>query len=122
MCILIVDDSKAMRLIVRKALRHAGYEGYSIEEASNGKEALERIQKADLDLILCDWNMPDMGGYELLSSLSDRDRQVPFGFVTSETTPEVRERALAAGARFLIGKPFDADTFKGILGPILPAR
>jgi len=122
MCILIVDDSQAMRFIVRKVLRQAGYDGYAIAEASNGEEALARIRRADCELILCDLNMPRMGGFELLESLSDRDRKVPFGIVTAETMHQIHDRAIAAGARFLIHKPFTAETLRDVLQYILPVR
>jgi two-component system chemotaxis response regulator CheY len=110
--ILIVDDSTAMRMVVKKTLRLAGFEGHSIVEAEDGAKALESVKANKPDLILSDWNMPNMTGMELLQSLSDDGIKVPFGFITTEATPEMRAKASGAGAKFLISKPFTADSFK----------
>lgn len=119
MKLLIVDDSKAMRMIVRKTLRQAGYGDLDVQEASNGKEALDKLRQAGADLVLCDWNMPEMNGIELLAELASGGPKVKFGFVTSEGTAEMRERALREGALFLIAKPFTADSFREALDPVL---
>ena len=65
MKILIVDDSKAMRMIVVRTLRQCGISGLQLIEAGNGAEALPIIESQTPDLILCDWNMPEMTGIEL---------------------------------------------------------
>jgi two-component system chemotaxis response regulator CheY len=112
MKILIVDDAKAMRMIVRRTLRQAGVEAERIDEACNGKEALQKITDCSPDLILCDWNMPEMTGIELLRELSKIGCKARFGFVTSEGTPQMLTEAHSAGARFVITKPFTADSFR----------
>ena len=99
MRILIVDDSKAMRMIVRRTLRQAGFEGLDELEAANGKEALSIVEARSPDLVLSDWNMPEMSGLELLQELKGRGNSVKFGFVTSESTPDMRAAALQAGAQ-----------------------
>ena len=66
MKILIADDSKAMRMIVIRTMRQAGLEGHEIIEAENGKEALDLTRAKSPDLILSDWNMPEMSGIEFL--------------------------------------------------------
>ena len=119
MKILIVDDSRAMRLIVKRTLRQAGFDRHSVEEATNGKEALLTIQANPPDLVLCDWNMPEMTGIELLEALQESGTRVKFGFVTSQGTPEMRKRAASAGALFLICKPFTADIFRESLGSVI---
>ena len=111
MKVLIVDDSKVMRLMVSRTLRQAGFE-FDVMEAESGVQAFETYQKNQPQLVLSDWNMPEMTGIELLEKLRVVDPKVRFGFVTSEQTAEARERAVAAGARFLIGKPFTPETFK----------
>lgn len=115
MKILIVDDSKAMRMIVRRTLRQAGFDGHDVQEAGDGKEALAAIRASQPDLVLSDWNMPEMGGLELLQTLRSEDNRVTLGFVTTEGTPEMRAKATEAGAAFLIAKPFTADQFKNEL-------
>ncbi len=110
--ILVVDDSKAMRMIVKRALRKTGVAGISVTEAENGKVALDAINASKPDLVLCDWNMPEMNGIELLRALNEEGVHVRFGFVTSESTDEMRSAALEAGALFLLSKPFTADMLK----------
>ncbi|HYQ16974.1 MAG TPA: response regulator, partial [Polyangiaceae bacterium] len=70
--ILVVDDSKAMRLIVRRTLRQAGFGDYEVAEAANGVEALQQIAQAAPALVISDWNMPEMTGIELLQELNAR--------------------------------------------------
>jgi two-component system, chemotaxis family, chemotaxis protein CheY len=119
MRILIVDDSRVMRSIVTRTLRQAGFGDHDVSEAANGVEALDAVAAATPDLVLSDWNMPEMDGLELLVSLRGRGINVPFGFVTTEGTEEMRDRASQAGASFLIAKPFTAETFREFLEPVL---
>ncbi|HEY0466215.1 MAG TPA: response regulator [Polyangiaceae bacterium] len=117
--IMIVDDSKAMRLILRRTLRQAGFNELTVVEATNGKEALDLILQSAPDLVLSDWNMPEMTGLELLTELKRQKNDVRFGFVTTEGGPEMRATAAAAGALFLIAKPFAPEQFERVLAPIL---
>lgn len=117
--ILVVDDSKAMRLIVRRTLRQAGFGEYDVQEAANGIEALDRIGQLAPSLVLSDWNMPEMNGIELLRELNSRKVSVRFGFVTTEGTPDMRALADEAGALFLITKPFTPEQFESTLRPLL---
>ena len=119
MKILIVDDSRAMRMIVRRTLRQAGYGSCTLAEAANGREGLEAVIADEPDLVLSDWNMPEMSGLEFLEQLNEKGSCVPFGFVTSEGTTEMRARAADAGALFLIAKPFTPESFKSALEPLL---
>lgn len=117
MKIMIVDDSAAMRMIVKKTLRQAGFEGHEISEAEDGLKALAAIQSTTPDLVLSDWNMPRMSGIELLEKLAADGLNVSFGFVTTEATMDMRARATTAGAKFLISKPFTPESFKAALAP-----
>lgn len=119
MKLLVVDDSKAMRMIVKRTLRQAGFENCDVDEAENGVEALAKIKAGSYDLVLSDWNMPEMNGIDLLETLKAEGNATPFGFVTTEGTPEMRDRANKAGALFLIAKPFTADTFKHELRTVM---
>ena len=116
MNILVVDDSRAMRMIVRRTLRQAGFDNINVTEAENGREALMKIQEIRPDLILSDWNMPEMDGMGLLRTLRHNKVFIRFGFVTAQGSPEMRERARNAGANFLISKPFTPETFSDVLG------
>ena len=119
MNILVVDDSKAMRMIVKRTVKKAGFQDHNFVEAENGKKALDRINSDPPDLVLSDWNMPLMTGIELLEKLKEDGNTVKFGFVTSEGTQEMRDRASAAGALCLICKPFTVEAFVEALTPIM---
>ena len=121
MKILVVDDSRVMRQIVIRTLRQSGHGGNDVLEAENGREALRIALAEHPDLVLSDWNMPEMSGIDLLESLREAGSTVTFGFVTSEGSDMMRERARAAGAAFLIAKPFTAETFDEVLGAALGA-
>lgn len=122
MKVLVVDDSRVMRQIVIRTLRQAGHGGHEIIEAENGRHALERVRDDVPDLVLSDWNMPEMSGLDLLDRLRSAGSTVPFGFVTSEGSEDMRSRAAAAGASFLIAKPFTPEAFADALDPLLAAR
>ena len=94
MKILIVDDSKAMRMIVTRTLRQAGFADHDYLEAADGAEGLAVVQSERPDLVLSDWNMPDVNGIEFLQKLRASGNEVRFCFVTSESTDAMR--ALAA--------------------------
>lgn len=119
MKVLVADDSKVMRRIVIRALRQAGYDGWEVVEAADGAEALRIAQSQSLDLILTDWNMPELSGLDVLHALRASGSTVPVGFVTSEGSSQMRQLAEDAGAQFLIAKPFTAETFRDVLEPLL---
>jgi two-component system chemotaxis response regulator CheY len=119
MKILIVDDSRVMRQIVVRTLRQAGYAGHDLVEASNGREGLEAVTTHQPNLVLSDWNMPEMTGIDLLQALRAGGQAVPFGFVTSEGSPDMVTRAEQAGAMFVITKPFTPESFRDALEPVL---
>ncbi len=119
MTILVVDDSSVMRKIVTRSIRQAGYGDHDVEQAEDGVEALDKIRASAPDLVLCDWNMPRMNGLELVKALRSEGVDVPFGFVTSESTAEQRSQGLSAGASFLLSKPFTSDDLADQLGRFL---
>jgi two-component system chemotaxis response regulator CheY len=119
MKIVVADDSKAMRMIVVRTLRQAGFGGHEVFEAENGREALGLVGEHAPDLILSDWNMPEMSGIEFLTTLRSRGDATPFCFVTSEGSEEMREQASAAGALGLIAKPFTAEAFSDVLSAVV---
>ena len=106
---LVVDDSRAMRAILGKFLRELGF---AVEEASSGLEALVKIRKATCpDIVLVDWNMPEMDGCEFLRRIREEDayRAVPVMMVTTESEMDQVSVALEAGANEYLMKPFDKD-------------
>jgi len=119
--VLIVDDSSVMRKIVDRSLRQAGLEITEVIEASNGLEALARVQGARLDLILSDINMPTMDGLELVRQLQgvDNAKGVPIVMITTEAGESNVVQALSSGARGYIRKPFSPDQIKERIVPLL---
>ncbi len=119
MKILIVDDSKAMRMIVKRTLRQAGFGDHEIIEAEDGQQGFDQVKAERPGLVLSDWNMPNMSGTEFLRALRGSGIDTNFGFVTSESSGDMRAEALSAGALFLITKPFTADSFKTELSSLV---
>ncbi len=119
MKILVADDSKVMRMLVRRALRQAGYGSAEITEACDGEEAYKAAVAEQFDLVMSDWNMPNLNGFGLLQNLRADGFRVPFVFVTTECTPEMRQQAHDAGADKFIVKPFDGDDVRFALEPLV---
>jgi two-component system chemotaxis response regulator CheY len=122
---MVVDDSRAIRMILRKVLTEMGFD---VCEAGNGREALQIIEgnKAGVTLVLVDWNMPEMNGFELLKQL----RQDPLltslkiVMVTTEAELDHMASALAAGANEYVMKPFTKEILKeklAMIGIVSPA-
>ncbi len=122
MDVLLVDDSKTMRMIVQRALRQAGYRDLIIAEAESGKHALEQMDGGIPKVILSDWNMPIMTGIEFLKALRTKGNSTPFIFITSEASQEIKDQAYENGACSLITKPFTPEIIQGALQPYLGAR
>ncbi|GGQ42349.1 response regulator [Couchioplanes azureus] len=119
MKILIADDSRVMRQIVTRTLRQAGFDGHELVEASDGAQAMAMADSESPDLIISDWNMPEMTGIDVLRKLRAAGNNVKFGFVTSECTDEMKSAAESAGSAFFIVKPFTAEQFDEVFSPLL---
>ena len=112
MKILIVDDSQAMRKIIKWTIRQANMQAGEIFEASCSEDALQLVEFKKPDLIITDWNMPEMGGLEFLRALRKSHNTVRFGFVATQTSTNIRNIAKDAGADFIISNPSSLNTFK----------
>lgn len=119
MDILLVDDSKTMRLLVQRAIRQAGFRRLVIGEAENGVQALEKLRSERPKIILSDWNMPEMSGIDFLVQVRAAKNMVPFGFITSEHSAQIKDLAMGSGANFLLTKPFTPEDVQAVLSPIL---
>jgi two-component system chemotaxis response regulator CheY len=117
--ILLVDDSKLMRSLVQRAIRQAGFRNLEVAEAENGVDALEKLSANKPRVILSDWNMPQMSGIELLTAVRTQHRTLPFGFITSESSIEIKTLAKESGASFILSKPFTVEDVQEALLPIL---
>jgi two-component system chemotaxis response regulator CheY len=104
--ILVVDDYASMRKLVKTQLRHMGFD--NVSEATNGQDALDILHEGDTDLVISDWNMPKMDGYELLKAIRDDDtlQETSFIMVTAEASPENISMVMQLKVDQLILKPF----------------
>ena len=121
--ILVVDDSAMMRKIVLRTLKTAGVELDTVLEAGDGVEALTLLRANTVQLIMCDINMPNMSGIELLLKIKEEKLAagVPIVMVTTEgSEPQVRQ-AILAGARGYIRKPFTVEHIENNVKPLLVA-
>jgi two-component system, chemotaxis family, chemotaxis protein CheY len=118
---LIVDDSSVMRKIVERSLRQAGIELEKVVEAGNGAEALGVLRDNQVDLILCDINMPVMDGLEFVRQIGSVEsaKGVPIVMITTEGSESHVVQALSSGARGYIRKPFTPDQVKEHVLPVL---
>lgn len=118
MKVLIVDDFATMRRIVRNILKQIGFK--NIIEADDGKSALKELKKGKVDLILCDWNMPEMPGIDLLKAIrSDNElKDIPFIMVTAEAQKDNIVEAVKAGVNNYVVKPFTAETISEKLSKV----
>jgi two-component system, chemotaxis family, chemotaxis protein CheY len=110
--ILIVDDSGAVRSVVRKLLTQLGYK--NIDEASDGTSALAKISEKRFDLVISDWNMEPMGGQELLEQVraNEKLQNLPFIMMTADSTIDKIVQARHARVSCFINKPFRADALQ----------
>jgi two-component system chemotaxis response regulator CheY len=108
---LIVDDSRVIRKVSRHILESLGF---SVDEAENGREGLERCAQSMPDVILLDWNMPVMSGIEFLAKLRERPggKAPKVVFCTTENDVAHIREAIDAGADEYVMKPFDHDTLQ----------
>jgi two-component system chemotaxis response regulator CheY len=119
--LMIVDDSATMRKIIMRTVRMSGLEFERTEEAGSGSEALAKLQARPVDVMLCDINMPEMSGTELVK----QTRQLPacsgtkIIMVSTESAQELIDQVLANGANGYITKPFTPEKFQEKLTPLL---
>uniref|UniRef100_UPI0035716492 response regulator n=1 Tax=Asticcacaulis endophyticus TaxID=1395890 RepID=UPI0035716492 len=119
MPVLVVDDYKTMLRIISNLLKQLGFE--NVEEASDGTEALDKMKKGAYGLVISDWNMEPMTGYELLLKVRADDslKRTPFIMVTAESKTENVIAAKKAGVNNYIVKPFNAATLKQKITAVL---
>ena len=115
MKVLVLDDSKAMRTILKKILESVGA---IVEEAGNGQEGLKKLELGiQPDIVLVDWNMPGMSGLEFVYAVraNPQYRQLQLMMVTAETERSQMGKALAEGANEYVMKPFTKEVILGKL-------
>ncbi len=119
MRILVIDDFQTMRRIVINLLRQLGFS--NVVEADDGQTAWDKLETDNVQLIISDWNMPNMSGLELLKKVraSEKYKTVPFVMVTAEGKRENVIAAVQAGVSNYIVKPFNAATLKEKLTKVI---
>ncbi len=119
MKILAVDDSATMRRIIKNQLKQIGFE--EVDEAENGREALGLLGKGGYDLLITDWNMPEMCGLDLVKEVrrSEAIKSLPVLMVTTVSAKEDIVTALKAGVNNYVVKPFDAPTLQAKIGKLM---
>jgi two-component system chemotaxis response regulator CheY len=122
--VMIVDDSPVMRGFIRRVLTLSGFEVGEYLEASNGEEALARLEGHSVDVILTDINMPKMNGEELLQRLEtdERLRSVPTLVISTDATQARILKMLSLGARGYMTKPFSPEALREELERVLGDR
>ena len=121
MPILVVDDYQTMVRIIRNLLKQVGYE--NVDDAANGEEALSKIRDKRYSLIISDWNMEPMTGFQLLQKVREQGvgSEVPFIMVTAESKTDNVIAARRAGVSHYIVKPFNAATLKAKIDAVFSA-
>ncbi|MFZ5913665.1 MAG: response regulator [Pseudomonadota bacterium] len=119
MHVLVVDDYKTMIRIIRNLLKQLGFE--NVDEAEDGSAALAKMRLKQYGLVISDWNMEPMTGFELLKEVraDDKLKSTPFIMVTAESKTENVVAAKKAGVNNYIVKPFNAATLKGKMVSVL---
>jgi two-component system chemotaxis response regulator CheY len=109
---LIVDDSSTMRRIIINTLNKLGHK--ECHEAANGREGVERLAAAQFDMVITDWNMPEMNGVDFVRAVraNEATRELPVLMVTTNAGEDDIVEALRAGANNYVVKPFTPDTIR----------
>lgn len=110
--VLVVDDAAFIRDLIKKAMRDS-YPSFKIHEAIDGRKAQSILKSNAIDLVLCDWEMPEMSGLELITWMRTEERysKTPFMMITSRGERDHVIKAVSAGVSDYIGKPFTRDNF-----------
>jgi len=119
--ILVVDDSLPMRAVIKKVVKASGFDVGEFFEAANGKEALDVLKDSWVDLVLTDYNMPDMDGLELLAAIKGDEimKEIPVVMITTEGSQQRIREFIDKGAAAYVKKPFTPDEMKSKLCQIM---
>ena len=118
--IMVVDDSASLREVVTIALRTAGYE---VAEAVDGRDALDKLQRDRINLVICDVNMPVMDGITFVKEVKKRAeyRFLPIMMLTTESRESRKEEGQRAGAKAWVVKPFRPEQILNAVSKLMPA-
>ncbi|TAN24928.1 MAG: response regulator transcription factor [Actinomycetota bacterium] len=114
--VLVVDDETPITELVTMALR---YEGYQMEQANSGREAIEKVTQFHPDILILDIMMPDLDGYEVARKLRQENQQVPIIFLTAKDSTEDKVRGLGIGGDDYVTKPFSLEELSARVAAVL---
>ena len=119
--VLIVDDSNSMRAVIKKVVTISGFQMEKCIEASNGRQAMEKLAENWVDAIISDINMPEVNGLEFLDLLSKDEtlKQIPVIMITTEGSEQRMKEAFDRGAKGFIKKPFLPEEIKKVLYEVI---
>jgi len=119
--VLVVDDSLVMRAVIKKTVKASGFKVGQFFDALNGKEALNILRQEWLDLVLTDYNMPDMNGLQLINEMKKDEilKVIPVVMITTEASRQRVEEFMRSGAADYIKKPFTPEEIKNKLNRIM---
>jgi CheY-like chemotaxis protein len=117
---LIVEDESDLRLMTRMILESRP--GFDVLEAENGREALDLLDRSEVDVVLLDIRLPDMEGWDILERLTEQGRfpALPVVMVSAHSTPSTAERALREGVRAYVTKPFTSEELFDAIARAMP--
>ena len=120
--LMIVDDSATTRKIIMRTVRMSGLEFERTDEAGNGAEAIEKLEADPVDVVLCDVNIPEMGGLEMVKKIRvelENCADTKIVMVSTESSQELIDGVMADGANGYITKPFTPEKFQEKLAPFM---
>ena len=119
--VLVVDDSRTMRMVIIKTIKACGFQVGQFFEAANGNEALEALKNDWVDLVITDYNMPDMDGLTLITEMKNNEelKTIPVVVVTTEGSRERVQEFMEKGADDYIKKPFSPEVIRDKLKQIM---
>lgn len=117
--ILVVDDDQESRDMLKRLLTLSDYE---VETVISGKEAVKRLKRSKFNLVLTDWDMPEMDGLALLSHVKSQYQDIRVIMVTGRASGERRNEALVVGAEGLLSKPYTRDQLLAIVSKSLTKK
>lgn len=118
--VLLVDDSAVMRKVLTRTLKQAGLDVGDVVEAADGNEALTALDgSTGIDLVLCDWNMPNMNGPDFVAAARAKGHKMPIVMVTTEAGEDRVAQAKTAGASGFVSKPFTPEKLAEALSPLM---
>ena len=120
--VLVIDDMPTMRAVTKKVLKLIGVK--TVIECEDGRQGLSRLKSGKVDLVICDWDMPVMTGYELLATIKQNERlsDIPFIMLTANASKELVVKCFQAEVDDYVVKPFQPQAFVEKVGKFIALK